>query len=194
MYWKMSIDLSRPLVPSMGHHDPLDGFVTCAELAATSTPGPDLGDAQRDFAAMTDRRALATTDPLGIGGLLVDAHRAAHLEVDRALVEALLSAAELGLRHYLDGAELRAPAANRLAFRELGLAIGVAAIARTPSAAARFARYRPLADELIAFWWRPDHRRLQSWTDHEDINDVMLATCLIPDGFVTLHGLGAGAR
>lgn len=25
MYWKMSIDLSRPLVPSMGHHDPLDG-------------------------------------------------------------------------------------------------------------------------------------------------------------------------
>jgi hypothetical protein len=32
MYWKMSIDLSRPLVPSMGHHDPLDGFVTYSEL------------------------------------------------------------------------------------------------------------------------------------------------------------------
>lgn len=25
MYWKMSIDLSRPQVRSMGHHDPLDG-------------------------------------------------------------------------------------------------------------------------------------------------------------------------
>ena len=25
MYWKMSIDLSRPQVHSMGHHDPLDG-------------------------------------------------------------------------------------------------------------------------------------------------------------------------
>ncbi|MFN2168952.1 MAG: hypothetical protein ACK2U9_22180, partial [Anaerolineae bacterium] len=24
MFWEMSIDLSRPLVPSMGHHDPLD--------------------------------------------------------------------------------------------------------------------------------------------------------------------------
>jgi hypothetical protein len=28
IYWKMSIDLSRALVPSMGQHDPLDGFVT----------------------------------------------------------------------------------------------------------------------------------------------------------------------
>ena len=36
MYWKMSIDLSRPLVASMGQHDPLDGFVTCAELDATA--------------------------------------------------------------------------------------------------------------------------------------------------------------
>ena len=30
--WKMSTDLSRPLVTSMGQHDPLDGFVTCAQL------------------------------------------------------------------------------------------------------------------------------------------------------------------
>ena len=39
MYWKMSIDLSRPLVPSMGHHDPLDGFVTYSELQATADRG-----------------------------------------------------------------------------------------------------------------------------------------------------------
>ncbi len=32
MYWKMSIDLSRPLVPSMGQHDPVDGFITYHEL------------------------------------------------------------------------------------------------------------------------------------------------------------------
>jgi hypothetical protein len=29
LVWKMSIDLSRALVPSMGQHDPLDGFITC---------------------------------------------------------------------------------------------------------------------------------------------------------------------
>lgn len=28
MYWKMSVDLSRPQVPSMGHHDPLDGYIS----------------------------------------------------------------------------------------------------------------------------------------------------------------------
>ncbi len=32
MYWKMSIDLTRPLVSSMGQHDPLDGFITYNEI------------------------------------------------------------------------------------------------------------------------------------------------------------------
>ncbi len=36
MYWKMSIDLSRPQVASMGHHDALDGLVACRTLAAAS--------------------------------------------------------------------------------------------------------------------------------------------------------------
>ncbi len=36
MYWKMSIDLSYPLVESMGHHDPLDGFITYNQLQATA--------------------------------------------------------------------------------------------------------------------------------------------------------------
>src|SRR5665647_1548004 len=35
MYWKMSIDLMRPLVPSMGQHDPLDGLLTCLDLQST---------------------------------------------------------------------------------------------------------------------------------------------------------------
>jgi hypothetical protein len=37
MYWKMSIDLSRPLVPSMGHHDPLDGFITFRQLQTSAS-------------------------------------------------------------------------------------------------------------------------------------------------------------
>ena len=32
MYWKMSIDLTYPLVPSMGQHDPLDGLITYQQL------------------------------------------------------------------------------------------------------------------------------------------------------------------
>jgi hypothetical protein len=41
MYWKMSIDLSYPLVPSMGHHDPLDGFITYNQLQATNAKDPE---------------------------------------------------------------------------------------------------------------------------------------------------------
>src|SRR6185436_9067173 len=33
--WKMSIDLSRALVGSMGQHDPLDGYLTFMEVEAT---------------------------------------------------------------------------------------------------------------------------------------------------------------
>ena len=36
MYWKMSIDLTYPLVSSMGQHDPLDGLVTYCELQAAA--------------------------------------------------------------------------------------------------------------------------------------------------------------
>jgi hypothetical protein len=81
MFWKMSVDLSRPQVESMGHHDPLDGFVTCLGLVATAArmqppvKCPDLADAIADLASMIEPRALATADPLGIGGLLIDASR-----------------------------------------------------------------------------------------------------------------------
>ena len=37
IYWKMSIDLTYPLVAAMGQHDPLDGLVTCEQLMATAS-------------------------------------------------------------------------------------------------------------------------------------------------------------
>ena len=107
MYWKLSIDLSRPLVASMGQHDPLDGLVTCVQLEATRTGSePGLGDAIEDFAAMIEPRGFATADPLGLGGLLVDAYRLAQLARqgagDDGLVETLLTVALVGLRAYVE--------------------------------------------------------------------------------------------
>ena len=61
--------------------------------------------------------------------------------------------------------DLGSPADHRLAFRELGLAIGLAA---------------------ESFWLLPEHRQVRTWLDHEDINDVMLATSLVPEGFLML--------
>ena len=206
MYWKMSIDLSRPQVPSMGQHDPLDGLLTCVALDATAAElgvadaGPRLGAIAADFAAMTTLDRLATTDPLGIGGLLVDAHRVAALRRagawagDDGFFDALLVSAALGLRHYVRQPDLRAPAAHRLGFRELGLAIGLAAVEPLradagPSADARaaldeLARYASVRGVIESFWLDDAHRRQETWTTHEDINEVMLATALAPDGFL----------
>jgi hypothetical protein len=190
MYWKMSIDLSRALVPSMGQHDPLDGYVTCVQLDG------DLARQAADFAAMI-APGLATADPLGLGGLLTDAWRVEQL--GRAgsfpggdLRERLLAAASVGLTEYVRRGELRLPATHRLAFRELGLAIGLAVVApmteRGGSASLdRLADFVPLRARIESFWLRPEHRRTPLWLEHANINDVMLATSLAPAGYTTLR-------
>jgi hypothetical protein len=45
VYWKMSTDLSRPLVPSMGLHDALDGFITFREARCAAKTLDDVGAA-----------------------------------------------------------------------------------------------------------------------------------------------------
>ena len=131
---------------------------------------------------------LATADPLGLGVLLADAYRLARL-VERgearadALVARMVLAANQGLRAWTRLGETRVPAPERLAFRELGLAIGLAAVPRSPQLAP-LERYAPLGDELRSFWHEPAHRANPIWTGHRDINEVMLATALLPDGYL----------
>jgi len=104
----------------------------------------------------------------------------------------LHEAALVGLRQYVEQPHLRFPATHRLAFRELGLAIGLATLERdewsTEDAAGvhRLRRFAPLRAEIEMFWLRPEHRRVASWLEHSNINDVMLATSLHPDGFLVL--------
>ena len=211
MVWKMSTDLSRPLVPSMGHHDPLDGFITCVQLEKTKPPkaeGPGLSREAADFAVMLRGRDWATADPLGLGGLLADASRVSQLMQLGAfatsdLLDALLDAALRGLQVYSRRAELRRPASERLAFRELGLAIGLGAVRQIRSQAERdeasgshvskpdaalraLARHEGLRAEIRSCWLVPEHRETRTWLEHRDINDVMLATELVPNGFMSI--------
>jgi hypothetical protein len=208
MYWKMSIDLSRPLVSSMGQQDPLDGYITCLQLRSTAAGVPDLGEETREFRAMLENGDWLTDDPLGLGGLLVDAWRLEQLRrqgapADERLIETLLTAALAGLRHYARGGELQQAAEYRLAFRELGLAIGLHAAANMRQAAEGatgrasaspgvYARlqalmpYVPLGEEIVSYWRDPAHRVDRTWSAHRDINEVMLATALAPAGFLVL--------
>jgi len=214
MYWKMSIDLTRPLVLSMGQHDPLDGFITDLELRATAArmpgpvDGPDLTAETDELSGIMAGRDWTTSDPLGIGGLLADAYRVWQLGrqgggTPAHLFDVLLEAGVAGLRHYARSGEHRLPAESRLAFRELGLAIGLHAVdsmwqeveqiprsfSTTPESRAKLrelVRYLPLRDEIEAFWRDPKNRRTTAWSEHRDINEVMLATTLAPDGFLEL--------
>ncbi len=215
LYWKMSIDLSRPLVPSMGQHDPLDGFVTLVQLQTTarglsaSPEGPHLDREIADFASMVEGSDWTTDDPLGLGGLLMDAYRAQQLmqqgaPVPRELLEQVLEAARVGLSQY--AGELTQPASARLAFRELGLAIGLQAAelmrraldepegsARLPPGVRKqleaLVRFAGLRSDIESFWLEPEHRRARTWTEHRDINEVMLATSLAPEGCLVLPPL-----
>lgn len=209
MYWKMSIDLSRPLVPSMGQHDPLDGLVTCHELQAAArnfpeAPLPDLAAVCADMADICRGKYWATDDPLGIGGLLADAWRMGQLRIvggfrDAPLLDEVLAAALRGLDAFTEREPLSIPAAYRLAFRELGLAIGLQGIARLQREVeanpglfggalqrrvAALAEYLPIAETIVRFWLAEKNRQTDNWREHREINMVMLATSLVPEEFL----------
>jgi hypothetical protein len=214
MYWKMSIDLSRPLVPSMGQHDPLDGFVTYNELQTTAAKDSeksterDLRAEILDMASICEGKNWATDDPLGIGGLLFDACRVAQLIVSgnleqADLLETLLESSLIGLDSFVKENSLRLPADYRLAFRELGLSIGLRAVEKIQelvqqkSALSRkkdslhsllknLGRYAGLREIIEKFWLEGANREAGSWIAHLDINRVMFATSLAPDGFLEL--------
>lgn len=216
LVWKMSSDLSRPLIDSSGQLDALDLFVRCAELRTSSfaragqPEGPRLEQPLSSLAAMLPEQHWVTTDALGIGGLLVDACRVQQLMLLQRLpkddlLRRLLAAAFSGLREYRALAEYALPVAQRLAFRELGLALGCAALElmrrqlrqqHQPSGYAvelalldALAPYVPFGASLRDFWSNPRQRDSARWQQHRDINDVMLATSLLPEGWLVLRCL-----
>lgn len=214
MYWKMSIDLSRPLVASMGQHDPLDALITYLELGVNrGRPGIGQGDIElqneiADCQAMCAQGGWATDDPLGTGGLMVDAFRLAQISIGAEIspnieLSRLLADSEAGLEAFVHSGSLDFPVQYRLAFRELGLAIGLHALTRLRLLIERFPHrfllsgahtarleklgmFACLTDRITDFWLQPTHRQAGNWRDHLEINRVMLATCLAPDAYLTI--------
>ncbi|MFX0207583.1 MAG: hypothetical protein ACFFDT_16470, partial [Candidatus Hodarchaeota archaeon] len=167
MFWKMNIALTNPLVPSMGQHDPIDGYTTFKVLQTISDV--DLGVALKKLEKMIQQMSLVTNDPLGIGGLLFDAYRLDQMAIDPEKKERLITAALIGLEF--------SRLSHGLAFRELGLAIGLQAAKKMRV----IEEYWPLIEEINYYWLQHC-----DWTEHTDINRVMLATSLTPDGFLSI--------
>jgi hypothetical protein len=212
MYWKMSIDLSRPLVSSMGQHDALDALVTYLYLAVTAKRDPEQSptlNLDREIAeamAMCAEMSWRTDDPLGVGGLLADGclltriTGRSDLPLEELLIDMLTDAAG-GLESFIGSGALRHPAEYRLAFRELGLAIGLHGLEKMVAVIKDQPQYFPrqeallsrladlwkhsfLTEEIEEFWLTPLHQQSKTWTEHLDINSVMLATSLGPDGYL----------
>lgn len=207
MVWKMSIDLGRALVPSMGQHDPLDAWIAYLELHSGATAsgtkdGPALGREIAEAEALCEGGQWATDDALGIGSLLLAIFRLARLQrhpgatgpAESRLLDRLVAAARISLEAYPYGDPLGQPAEARLAFREVGLALGLHALERLETsraveagargAVAPLLRHLGLADRIDSFWSDPAHRASGTWRAHRDINAVMLATSLAPDGYL----------
>jgi len=214
MFWKMSIDLTRPLVLSMGQHDPLDGLVTCNELQLTATRDfgqslkPDLVQEISDMTDICRGIRFFTDDPLGIGGLLADASRITQLMIRggpryTGLLESVLDSALAGLISFQESDSLELPATHRLAFRELGLSIGLSGVEKLPEwignnphlfgnihslqqKVSILLEYVPVREKIEQFWLDGKNREAGTWTEHREINMVMLATSLAPDGFLEI--------
>jgi hypothetical protein len=212
LYWKMSIDLSYPLVSSMGHHDPLDGLITYSELQMTArryserSLWPNLSAEIAEMVLICGRRSWITDDPLGIGGLLIGAYKIAQLIVADSfirpeLLRTVLDDSLTSLYYFAQKPTLKLPAYYRLAFRELGLSIGLQAIVRLQGLIKRYPsifeqtrdvhspmqsimEFTHLIELINTFWLESDHRECRSWTEHRDINMVMLATSLSSQGYL----------
>jgi len=214
MVWKMSIDLSRPLVGSMGQHDPRDGLITYHQLEITAKHFSETSselNLKTEIAEMVDMCAghnWATEDSLGIGGLLTDSYKLVqlidiHHLYETVRLEALLRDIEYSLRMFVTCNQLNLPAAYRLAFRELGLAIGLHTISRMQQRIEQQPKHFINAKQLLSllsnlsyfhrtheiiedFWLAPNHQSSKTWRNHADINNVMLATTLAPDAYLKL--------
>jgi hypothetical protein len=207
MYWKMSIDLSRPLEPAMGHHDPLDGLINYYQLQERAAALRLMGEIA-DLNDICTGQNWATEDPLGIGGLLWNSCIVAQLISNgqtllNDLLEDLLNSALVGLESYASTNSLDLPSDYRLAFREFGLSIGLRGLAAVeglleekPELFIRgeqlrtqienLLHYKPMIDSIERFWLQPSNRENNTWRDHRDINEIMLATSMAPEGFLTL--------
>jgi hypothetical protein len=212
VYWKMSTELSRPLIPATGLHDALDGFITLREVRGAgaksleNAAAIELNEAIESLSVLCQQRDWTTDDPLGLGGLLFDACRLCQLigeqqPGDAGLLQEIMESCRRGLMALLAGRQLNRPLSHRLAFRELGLAIGlqalpvIADIITTSRIGSRpglqralelLLPYEALSEEIIRNWLPYAQYQDENWRAHQDINDVMLATALIPNLFLSV--------
>jgi hypothetical protein len=120
------------------------------------------------------------------------------------MLSTLLGSAKDGMDAFSLTDTLSHPAEYRLAFRELALAIGLQTIDKMMlmikqhpgsfpgqqlliSQLADFSLHLSLMKKIKMFWLTAINQQSNTWTDHIDINSVMLATTMGPDSYLLLR-------
>jgi len=169
MYWKMSIDLSKPQVYSEGNLDPYDGLVTYKILQETSLNKDVLSKEIKEMTKMVQSKYLfyRSDDPLDLGEALWLAHFFPEEEWSKALTARSIDA----LDYLWKSGAFLLPDRYRLAFREFGTTIGVQT---NPKAGNSWVER---AHEINKYWANNLYSR------DKDITPVMYCTSLIPGVF-----------
>ena len=107
----------------------------------------------------------------------------------------------MGLKSYINNNQMNLAAEYRLAFRELGLSIGLKGILiinyiikKRPeftenSLNKRFndiKEYQVLGNIIEEFWVKNKNRKTNNWKEHQDINTVMLVILISSRDFLSI--------
>jgi len=194
MYWKMNIDLSEPMVMSMGRHDPMEGLInTLSTINTLPEMEMPLKPLLEDFELLSADMNWFTDDSLGLGGLLLNTSRALRLQNDGVTLPKsvrphfLFETAVTGLRYFTERKyRPDAEASSRLAFRECGMTLGLNTLRGMQEEleesgldTADLRPYMKLTEEIENFWKKPQNREGGTWKDHQNINAVTLACSLL---------------
>ncbi|EXJ80579.1 hypothetical protein A1O1_08725 [Capronia coronata CBS 617.96] len=186
MYWKVSMDLSHPLVTSEGNLDPVDGYVTYRLLQDMSDDRGALEDEIAAFKKMVDTkwRYYSSSDTLDLGMTLWTAH---WFSAEETWAATICRRAVSCLGFLMRDGYFEEPISRRLAFREFGTALGVrAALPRLGDEDTANTELQALPD-LICKTWEDDGlvpvptKQLQGrMAELMPITAVMYASALVP--------------
>jgi hypothetical protein len=182
MVWKMSMDLSHPLVRSEGNLDPIDGFVMFRLLQQTD--GPDsaaLKDEIEGYRKIVNTKwqHYSSEDPLDLGMTLWTSHWFGVGDTEEEWSSSLLNAAKRDTLLLAESGYFGSSRRRRLAFREFGTCVGIkTALAGEPNT-----RFEIIASKILESWEKDmDVSSSDEMDDLGPINLVMYAAALKPGG------------
>lgn len=192
MYWKMSIDLSRPMVRSEGNLDPIDGYVVFHLLQRANMDDPKILEQEiSEYKKIleTKWRQYVSDDALDLGMTLWTAH---WFDGEEEWATQLTAKALACLRGLFDDGYLDEPTAYRLAFREFGTCVGLKCYLerhRTTLVSDDVQYWEANMDKILATWdaGRGDLVPLARTSTPEKmvpITLVMYASALVPGAFL----------